>query len=63
MKLKTISCQAVKNRGNYESERFEASAEIEEGEDVRQAALYLRRWVHSILSEPLEMSPLVEEDS
>lgn len=52
MKIKTISYQAVKNLGNYESERLEAHAEVEEGEDPRVAALKLRQWVNLQLLEP-----------
>ncbi len=33
MKITTITYQADENLGNYESERLEASADVEEGED------------------------------
>ena len=49
MKFTTITYQAVKNLGNYESERLEASADLEEGEDPKDAALLLRHWVNVIL--------------
>lgn len=52
MKITKITYQAVKNLGNYESERLEASADIEEGEDPTDAALKLRRWVNLTLDAP-----------
>lgn len=45
MKITKITYQAVKNLGNYESERLEASADIEEGEDPDDAALQLRKFL------------------
>lgn len=52
MKITTITYQAVKNLGNYESERLEATAEIEEGENRDDAALELRQWVNLTLDAP-----------
>lgn len=52
MKITKITYQAVKNLGNYESERLEASADIEEGEDPDDAAHSLRRWVNLTLDAP-----------
>lgn len=52
MKITKINYQAVKNLGNYESERLEASADVEEGEDPDDAALKLRRWVNLSLDAP-----------
>lgn len=65
MRIKTISYQAVKNLGNYESERLEASADVEEGEDPDDAVLKLRRWVNltldarpnSLMGKPREDPP------
>lgn len=45
MKITKISYQAVKNLGNYESERLEAHAEVEEGVDPIEAVGNLRAWV------------------
>lgn len=53
MKITTISYQAVKNLGNYESERLEATADVEEGETPDDAALKLRQWVNLQLIEPV----------
>ncbi len=53
MKITTISYQAVKNLGNYESERLEATAQLEEGENPDDVALKLRRWVNLTLIEPV----------
>lgn len=52
MKITRLNYQAVKNLGNYESERLEASADVEEGEDPKDAALKLRQWVNVMLLEP-----------
>lgn len=50
MKITTISYQAVKNLGNYESERLEVNADVEEGEDPKDAVLKLRQFVHEQIS-------------
>lgn len=52
MKITTITYQVVKNLGNYESERLEMSAQLEEGEDPEEAALKLRQRVNLLLNEP-----------
>ena len=52
MKITTISYQVTKNLGNNESERFEASAVVNETEDVGEAASYLREWVNWQLKFP-----------
>lgn len=54
MKVKIITCQQVKNRGNYESERLEMTVEIEEWENVDEAAQQLRYKINSILGIPLK---------
>lgn len=45
MKVKTITYQRVKNLGNYESERLEITAEINEGEKPQEAIERLRELV------------------
>lgn len=60
MQIKTITYQAVKNLGNYESERLEMTVELE-GEDPDEAALALRRRVNSLLDSPL-IPPAKPED-
>ena len=54
MKYKTITYQAVKNLGNYESERLEMTVELDDLEehDPAVAALLLRQRVNSILNSP-----------
>ena len=52
MKITTITYQAVKNRGNYESERLEMTALVEDGESPHEAALLLRQQVNVWLEEP-----------
>lgn len=51
MKISSISYQAVKNLGNYESERLEATATVEEGEDPALLIKNLRKFVHAQLIE------------
>jgi plasmid stabilization system protein ParE len=55
LKIKHLTYQAVKNLGNYSSERLEMSAEVEDGEDPDEAAHDLRRRVNWILAAPPEM--------
>ena len=62
MKFTTITYQAVKNRGNYESERLEMTALVEDGEDPHEAALKLRRQVNVWLEEPLRLGGKPQED-
>lgn len=52
MKYKSITYQAVKNLGNYESHRLEMTVELEDNEDHSAAALSLMRQVNSILDAP-----------
>lgn len=54
MKYKTITYQAVKNLGNYESERLEMTVELDslEEDDPEVAAFSLRHRVNSILNSP-----------
>jgi len=49
MKVKTISVQRVKNLGNYQSERLEMIAELDENEDADKAAIALREKVKVLL--------------
>jgi hypothetical protein len=49
MQIESISYQRVKNLGNYESERFEASANVVEGEDPHTAFIALKRYVEANL--------------
>ncbi len=53
MKVQTISVQRVKNLGNYQSERLEMIAVINEGEDPDAAALTLRLKVDRLLNQSL----------
>lgn len=54
MKYKTITYQAVKNLGNFESERLEMTVELDEKEehDPTVAAIKLKQRVNSILDSP-----------
>lgn len=61
MKITTITYQAVKNLGNYESERLEMTAALEEGEDAEAAAIILRRRVNLLLNEPVRFGKLRED--
>ena len=62
MKITTITYQAVKNRGNYESERLEMTAAVEDGEDPYEATLLLRQQVNVWLEEPLRLGGKPQED-
>ena len=42
MKIKTITYQRVKNLGNYESERIELSAELNDDDDVQKTINQLK---------------------
>jgi small-conductance mechanosensitive channel len=55
MKVKTITYQRVKNLGNYESKRFEMTAEINDDEDVETAIATLKAIVNKALN-------IVEDD-
>lgn len=63
MKFKTITYQAVKNLGNYESERLEMTVELEGDEAIApdKAAKALQRQVNSILKGP-PIHPELPED-
>ena len=61
MKITTITYQAVKNRGNYESERLEMTALVEDGESPHEAALLLRQQVNVWLEEPLRYAGPLED--
>ena len=54
MKIKTMSYQRVKNLGNYESERLEMFAELDEDEDPDTVAVQLRLHVNSILDKRVQ---------
>lgn len=50
MQIVTITYKAIRNRGNYESEHLEATAQIEEGDESPEEAVNrLRRWVNGHL--------------
>jgi hypothetical protein len=49
MRITEISYQRVKNLGNYETERVEMVAEVNEGEDVNTVYTYLRDMVNKAL--------------
>lgn len=50
MNIKTISYQRVKNIGNYESERMEMTAEINDDENVESAIAILKDTVNKALN-------------
>lgn len=50
MKITTISYQRVKNLGNYESERLDMAADLDEGEDPISGANALRDLVEQQLN-------------
>jgi hypothetical protein len=50
MDIKTISYQRVKNIGNYESERFEMTAELNNDENVEGAISILKSTVNKALN-------------
>ena len=45
MEVKTITYQRLKNLGNYESERMELTAELNENDDVDDAIASLKNLV------------------
>ena len=49
MEVKTITYQRVHNLGNYESERFEMTAELDEFESPTEAAENLKELVEDAL--------------
>lgn len=50
MRIKTISYQRVKNLGNYESERLEMTAEVDEDEVASLAVAQLRDFLEQQLN-------------
>jgi hypothetical protein len=54
MKIETITYKRVKNLGNYQSETFEATATVEEGEEAHIVAEVLKAFVY----EQLQSLPL-----
>ena len=61
MIITSISYQKVKNLGNYESERLEATATVEEDENVADAVSKLRAFVDLQLDAPV--SPFPDKDN
>ena len=57
MFVKTITYQRVKNLGNFETERVEASAELEDGDVEEDVLLELRRFVNT----QLDLGPTAED--
>ncbi|WP_009632455.1 hypothetical protein [Synechocystis sp. PCC 7509] len=63
MIITSISYQKVKNLGNYESERLEATATVGEDESVTEAVKPLRAFVDGQLtSNEDKVTPLDDED-
>lgn len=58
MKVETITYKRVKNLGNYQSETFEATATVEEGEEAHIVASVLKNFVYKQL-----YPPVVKEDA
>ena len=61
VRIKTITYQKVKNLGNYESERLEMSAQVDEDDEPFLVASELRLMVNQLLEEPVAKDP--EEES
>lgn len=50
MKIKTVHYKRIKNLGNYESETFEMTAEIDDDDEgAVSSALKLKEYVHQAL--------------
>ena len=49
MKVKTVTCKRVRNLGNYESETFEMTAELDDKDDAIAVAEILESFVHYML--------------
>ena len=64
MIIKSISYQKVKNLGNYESERLEATATVEEDECVGDAVDQLRAFVELKLdkADAIDTDPFCDRD-
>lgn len=65
MKVVKITYQRTKNLGNYESERLEATADVEEGENPGEVRYRLKQWVLDQLYPDLEQidEELVNNDA
>lgn len=63
MKVETITYKRVKNLGNYQSETFEATASLDDGDDPRQISQDLKDFVLSQLGLLIteEVTPLPED--
>lgn len=61
MNIQTISYQRVQNLGNYESQRFEATANVVEGEDPQVAFEALKAYVESQLGIKREANSLDDD--
>lgn len=57
MKITSVSYQAVRNLGNYESERLEATADVALGDDPIETVRQLRLFVHEQLDAPTSPMP------
>lgn len=53
MRVQAITVQKIKSLGNYQSERLEITAIIDEGEDPDAAVLTLRLKVDRLLNQSL----------
>lgn len=53
MKIETITYKRVKNLGNYQSETFEVTATVEEGEEAHIVAEALKNFVYGQLYPPV----------
>lgn len=49
MKVKTVHYKRVKNLGNYESETFEMTTELDDDDSPTLAAMQLQEYVHYML--------------
>lgn len=54
MKAKEITMQIVKNLGNYETARFEATYTLDKGDDVEQSFLAARRELEAAYAKAYE---------
>ena len=62
MIITSISYQKVKNLGNYESERLEATATIEEDESASEAVSQLCAFVEFQLDAPVSPFADIDDD-
>ena len=63
VRIKTITYQKVKNLGNYESERLEMSAQVDEDDEPFLVASELRLMVNQLLDEPVAKDSEEESES